>query len=489
MARWLVWAPAGSPLGIADNSITQELIDAANAPTDDQVLTWDDVNDRLYWSSPSGAGDITGVTAGAGLTGGGTSGNVTLGINVGLSSFPVITIDKGGTGATTAAGARSQLGLGTASTLDFGAAANNVPQLDASGFLSDSIIPASITRDTELETAISQHLASAVTGNIETGITVTYDTNEKLNFIVAGTSVHTNLQLTGDGTITNPLGIAANAISEPNMDIGNVPQDQQVLAWDMANSRLIWKDDATATPGSGLTAVSHSIEFTGTGEASNPLNLADDSIVPTRLNFTNAPTDSYVVAYDAVTQHFTWTENTGGGGVGDITAVTAGAGLSGGGDSGGVVLDIDVSEASFPTIPVNRGGTGAITVGSALTNFGLNTAVTVVSEVNGQLRIGYVDGSTFEIPLEPDGNFHGYGHMVEEGGDSFLRTPSGTTFAFGDFAVADDILYIHQRSAQTTGVQPDTIAGLDYFSRIPVLDSANQIIPLQAIIAVDRADS
>ena len=357
--------------------------------------------------------------------------------------------------------------------------------MDSTGHLSESIIPSSVTFDTELESAISQHLANAVTGNTETGITVTYDTNEKFNFIVAGTTVHTNTQLTGDGTIANPLGIAANAISEGNLNIGNVPQDTQVLSWDMANSRLIWKDDATSTPGSGLTAVSHSTEFTGTGETTNPLNLADDSVLPTRLNFTNAPTDAYVVAYDAATLHFTWVENIGGGGAGDITGVVAGDGLSGGGDSGSVTLDIDVAETSFPIIPIIKGGTGAITAGAARTNFGLNTAVTVVSEVNGQLRIGYVDGSTFDIPLEPDGNFHGYGHMSEQAGDSFLRTPSGTTFAFGDFAVVDDIFYVHQRSAQTTGVQPDTLAGLDYFSRIPVLDSANQIAPLQAIIAVD----
>ena len=477
---------SGSPLGIADNSITQELIDASNAPTDDQVLTWDDINDRLYWSSPSGLGDITGVTAGAGLTGGGDSGTVTLDINVGLPSFPVITIDKGGTGATTAVTARGQLGLGTASTLDSGTASGNVPVLNTSGHLPESTIPDDITRDNELEQAINQHLANAVSGNTETGITVTYDTNEKFNFIVSGNDVHTNGQLTGNGTIGNPLGIAANAISEGNLSIGNVPQDTQVLAWDQSNNRLIWKDDATSTPGSGLVTVAHSTEFTGTGEAANPINLADDSILPTRLNFTNSPTDTYVVAYDSATMNFMWAENTGGGGgAGDITAVIAGDGLSGGGDSGSVTLDIAVGETSFPIIPILKGGTSATTVGAALTNFGLNTAVTVVSEVNGQLRIGYVDGSTFEIPLEPDGNFHGYGHMVEEGGDSFLRTPSGTTFAFGDFAVADDILYIHQRSAQTTGVQPDTIAGLDYFSRIPVLDSANQIIPLQAIIAVD----
>ena len=118
--------------------------------------------------------------------------------------------------------------------------------IDVSGHLAESIIPDDITRDAELELAISQHLTNAVTGNTETGITVTYDTNEKFNFIVTGQDVHTNGQLTGNGTITNPLGIAANAIAEGNIDIGNVPQDTQVLSWDQANSRLLWKDDATA---------------------------------------------------------------------------------------------------------------------------------------------------------------------------------------------------------------------------------------------------
>ena len=301
------------------------------------------------------------------------------------AGFPVIPILKGGTSATTAGDARTNLGLGTAATRDVGNTSGQVVVVGAFGTIADGVISSDITRDTEVQdsfvggsiannvitltrrsgvndleltvtggtgggvvqtatldattqvltitqsggsdvtvdlspiagltmdevdarvrvvtetyaqaastdrvpydrlptdiatdsditTAINAALTAAVIGNTETGITVTFDTNGKLNFIVAGLPIHTTAAFTGDGSTPNPLDLANNAVSEANLNIGNTPVDAYVIGWDAANSRLLWLAQTGGGGGGGLAVVATDGSITGTGPPGDPLSIVD----------------------------------------------------------------------------------------------------------------------------------------------------------------------------------------------------------------------
>ena len=66
---------------LVDDSITEIKLDVSNAPTVDYVLTSDGAGGFTWAAAGSGSGDIEGVTAGTGLSGGGTTGTVGLTID------------------------------------------------------------------------------------------------------------------------------------------------------------------------------------------------------------------------------------------------------------------------------------------------------------------------------------------------------------------------------------------------------------------------
>ena len=60
-----------------------------------------------------------------------------------------------------------------------------------------------------------------------------------------------------------------------------------------------------------------------------------------------------------------------------ITGLTAGKGLTGGGAAGAVTVDIDPAETDFPTIPLDKGGTGAADAAAARTALAVLTQAEV----------------------------------------------------------------------------------------------------------------
>ena len=216
--------------------------------------------------------------------------------------------------------------VGNASVRNVGVGAGDVPGLGTGGVLPDGVIPDGVARDVEVVAAIQAALAGAVTGNTETGITVTYDgASGTFDFVVTG--IHSDASLNGDGTIASPLGLADDAVDEPNLLVGNTPQDTQVLSYDSANAQLLWKDDESAPPGSGLTFVSHDATLDGTGEVATPLGIADDgvdtpqladeAVTEGKLDATNTPADDQLLSYDSGTSQLEWVDPPTGGGTAD----------------------------------------------------------------------------------------------------------------------------------------------------------------------------
>ncbi len=320
--------------------------------------------DSASFLAAAGGGDITAVTAGTALTGGGATGDVTLNVNVGTAASQIVQLD--GTGALPAVSGA------------------NLTSLNASNLTSGTLADARLSANVSL-------LGSAIdSAEVTDGTLVADDTDAA--FLAAGSGVAVaqgatswTISATGSGgTITEVVagaGLTGGGTSgSVTLDVGagtGLLAAADALSVDVGTSanQIVQLDGTGALPavsGANLTSLNASNLTSGTladarlsanvsllGSAIDSAEVTDGTLVADDTDAAFLAAGSGVAVAQGATS---WTISATGGG--DITGVAAGTGLTGGGTSGDVTLSL-----STP-VTIANGGTGAATAATARANLG-----------------------------------------------------------------------------------------------------------------------
>ncbi len=187
---------------------------------------------------PAGAGDITAVIAGTGLTGGAATGAATLNVDVGITAGKIVQVDGTGklpaidgsqltnlagggdiTGVIAGTGLTGGATSGTATlNVDVGTTASKIVQLDATGKLPavDGSQLTNLPSGSGTVTNVSVITANGVSGTVTTptttpAITLTLGTITPTSVAATGTVTGSNLSGTNTGDQTSITGNAGTA--------------------------------------------------------------------------------------------------------------------------------------------------------------------------------------------------------------------------------------------------------------------------------------
>ena len=323
----------------------------------------------------SNTGDITGVTAGSGLTGGGTSGGVTLNVDYAGSDNIILASGTAATGTLSS----SDIILVSSGLNDnnFYSTISNLPFTNNSGDITNVSTTSPITGGGSSGSVTIAHANSGVTAGTYSLATVTVDAKGHVTSASSGSSSTPTLsQVLAAGDTTGGENIVFGlSSSTPGSDdvlrFGGGVGDPKLEIFASANSHIkesgtgalyiqgeyIYLTDSTDTAkyiqleqpnstvrlnyngSSRLLTTSAGVTVGGvvsaTGGTSTEWNTSYDNMI---TGFSDSGTSTVTLT---LTQQDGGTLSTSFAvPQGDITGVTAGSGLTGGGNSGGVTLNV-----------------------------------------------------------------------------------------------------------------------------------------------------
>ncbi len=403
-----------------------------------QILKWT----GSAWACSAddgGSGTITGVTAGTGLTGGGTTGTVTLNLDTTkipqLSAANLFTNSQSVTGNLTASGTVTGSVINTTSSFTIGgkpfAFADTVNGNQFLAFAGNSTTTGVSNVGTGLSALLANTSGSYNTANGSQALSIntTGSGNTATGYFTLGAN-STGISNTADGSLaleSNTTGtgntasgeaaLSDNTTGQSNTALGNqtlrfntTGSNNTALGFEAGpDSGSVNLTNATAIGAFSQVSESNAVVLGGTGPNAVKVGIGTPTPAST-LDVRGTGSFSGLVTF-AAGQTFP--------GTGTITGVTAGTGLTGGGTSGGVTLNVDTTKV-VTAITAGTGLTGGGTGGVQTLNLD-TTKVPLLSAAN-----------LFTTSQSVTGNLTASGTVT---GSVVNATTSfnlgGSTFAFG----------------------------------------------------------